>query len=80
MSLLDKIKQKITQQGFEFLKDVTEDNDHTDKELRSIYKDVARVMYQVRNTYTLRQLIVDILAEDYSCIGILSDDIELFLK
>jgi len=78
--MIDKLKKRITQQGFEFLKDVTHDNDHTDKELRSIYKDTARVMYQVRNTYTLRQLIVDILAEDYSCIGILSDDIELFLK
>ena len=80
MSLLDKVKQRITQQGFEFLKDMTEENDYTDKELRQIYKDAARVLYQVRNTYTLRQLLVDILAEDYSCIGILSDDIELFLK
>ena len=79
--MIDKVKARITQQGFEFLKDVTHDNDHTEKELKSIYKDVARVMYQVRNTYTLRQLIVDTLvAEDYSCIGILSDDIELFLK
>ena len=80
MSLLNKVKQKIAQRGYEFLKDVTHDNDYTKKELRQIYKDAARVLYQVRNTYTLRQLIVDILAEDYSCIGILSDDIEMFLK
>ena len=74
------LKQRIQQRAFEFLKDITNENNHTQKELRSIYKEVGRSMYKLKNTYSMVQLITDIINEEYVLIGIDPEDLNLFIE
>ena len=80
MNLLDKVKGRILNHGHLFLRDITNDNHHTGEELKAVYKDAAVAMHQIRNTDSLRQLLNDLINEDYCIFGLDQNDLETILK